>query len=256
MSDAEKLTELLRSRAKTLNLPAIGFGRHAGRYAVCCLFPYYHEDGPSRLSIYARSRDYHVIVVEKLRELMAPVDASAEIFVDKGPHEDIEVAVKCGLGIVGRNGLLIHPSLGSFCFIGYTLTARSLIPSSPLGGTCLSCNACLRSCPGNALSANGSFDASRCASALTQKKGALTDEEKSIIRKSGYVFGCDICQTVCPHNCTACAMNEFLTNRITSLSSKTLSSMSNADFRSSYGNYAFAWRGKAVLLRNLALFGE
>lgn len=256
MSDAEKLTETLRSRAEALKLPAIGFGRHKDRYAVCCLFPYYHDDGPSRLSMYARGRDYHLLVVEKLRELMAPVDASAEIFVDKGPHEDIEVAVKCGLGIVGRNGLLIHPRLGSFCFIGYALTFRALIPSSPFTGSCLSCNACVRACPGGALSADGFFNAARCASALTQKKGDLTGEEEAILRKSGYIFGCDVCQTVCPHNVCACAMDEFLTERITSLDSETLSPMSNADFRASYGTYAFAWRGKAVLLRNLALFGE
>lgn len=243
----------IKRRAEDAGIRAIGFCRHRGKSAVCALFPYYVKNEDSRLSLYARGRDYHGIVPSILSDILAPFDPNAEIFVDKGPHEDIEVAVKAGLGVVGKNGLLISPLYGSFCFIGYALTSLSLTPGTPIAASCLSCNACVNACPGAALT--GGFHPERCASYLTQKKGALTEEESAIVQKSGYVFGCDVCQTVCPMNRDkGICLPEFERDRITGLSAEELSSMTNRDFETAYGDRAFSWRGKAVLIRNLSLF--
>lgn len=244
-------------KANKLSIKHIGFCRHKGKSAVCCLFPYYKEGEKSRLSVYARPIDYHITAKAKLKELMADFDKNALIFADTGPAgEDILVAQKCGLGVRGRNTLLINEEIGSWFFIGYALTELDFTPSAPKEGTCLNCRLCERSCPGGALS-GGKIDINLCASHLTQKKGALTSDEERIIKKSGFIFGCDICQSVCPLNKgKGECMDEFKENRILSLDGEKLSSMSGREFMREYKERAFSWRGKAPLLRNMKLFSE
>ena len=242
-------------KAEELSIKHIGFCRHGGKSAVCCLFPYFKEGEKSRISVYARSEDYHLILREKLKELMADFDKNALIFADTGPvGEDILIAQKCGLGVRGRNTLLINEEIGSWFFIGYALTDLDLAPSRPKEGSCLACGLCEKSCPGGALQ-GGRIDLNRCASYLTQKKGALTPGEEEIIKKSGFIFGCDICQSVCPMNKgKGECMEEFLVNRILSLDESELTKMSGREFLRQYNKRAFSWRGKAPLLRNMKLF--
>lgn len=245
--------EEIIKRAHALGISEIGFCRHRGKAAVCCLFPYYVEGEVSRISVYARGRDYHKVVREKLAALMSPFDPDSEIFSDIGPNEDIYIAQKCGLGVKGRNGLLINKNLGSWFFIGYALTSLSAEPDEPSFSRCVDCGKCMNACPGGAIGEK--FVPEKCASYLTQKKGCLSPGEEAIVKKSGFVFGCDICQSVCPMNRgKGSVLPEFCENRILGLDLSELSSISNREFMRRYGSYAFSWRGKAPLIRNLGLF--
>ena len=117
----------------------------------------------------------------------------------------------------------------------------------------MNCMRCVNECPGNALL--DGFDISRCLSHITQKRGELTEWETELVRDSGSVFGCDICQKVCPHNrgVTHSDISLFTEDRITNLSLDDIDKLSNKAFREKYGNRAFSWRGKGVLCRNLQI---
>ena len=244
--------ELIK-KARSFGISETGFCSHQGKTAVCCLFPYYVKGEVSRISVYARGRDYHKVVREKMALLLADFDPGAEIFSDIGPHEDILIAQKCGLGVKGMNGLLINKNLGSWFFIGYALTSLDIEPSEPSFSECIGCGKCARACPGGAIGEK--FVPERCASFLTQKKGELSPDEEAIIKRSGFIFGCDICQTVCPMNAgKGTCLPEFSENRILSLDENELSAISNREFMRRYSQYAFSWRGRAPLLRNIKLF--
>lgn len=249
----------IRDFAASIGINEVGFTELNGKSAIVCLFPYFsgYEDG--NLSVYAYSTDYHVITKEKLRlicDFVLNNGASyAEGFADIGPSVDKDLAWHAGLGFYGRNTLMINHRLGSYFFIGYVLTDLPLEPDKPTGENCMGCGRCIAACPGNALD-NG-FNENYCVSAISQKKGELTDEEKLLLKKAGYAFGCDICQKVCPHNrIDFSPMPEFLENRIYNLTEEMFEGLSNKEFRKKYGNYAFAWRGKAVLLRNIGILSE
>ena len=249
-----ELKEKIILAAKGLGISEIGFCRHEGKCAVCCLFPYYSDDGKdANLSMYARGIDYHILAKEKLNALLSPFTDSFEVRVDIGPADNVEVAYKSGLGAIGKNRLLINENLGSYFFIGYALADFEIEPDSPVSGTCLSCNKCINACIGGALTDSG-FDLNKCASHISQKKGELSENELAILKKSPLIWGCDICQSVCPmNNKPLYSMEEFTKNRISSLKKEDLEGLTNKEFAEKYGNYAFSWRGKAVLLRNMEI---
>ena len=112
----------------------------------------------------------------------------------------------------------------------------------------MGCGKCMDVCPLGAIS-NGDFSQERCLSYITQKKGDLTDAEVEALANNGMVWGCDNCQSVCPHNenVEETEIDEFKNNLITNLQ---IEDMSNKEFAGKFGQRAFAWRGKGVLLRN------
>lgn len=245
---------------KTLGINEVGITDLNGKTAIVCLFPYFSGYEEGNLSVYCYSTDYHIITKEKLnlicRFLLSKTNATyAEGFADIGPEVDKNLAYASGLGFYGKNTLLINTRLGSYFFIGYVLTDLELEHDEPLNQTCLSCGKCINSCPGNAL--KDGFNTPRCASAINQKKGELKQWEIEIMRASGYAFGCDICQKVCPHNQNPPApMAEFLENRIFNLTRDMFEGLSNKEFKAKYGSYAFSWRGKNILLRNIEILNE
>ena len=173
--------------------------------AIVCLFPYHvpHE-GPTNLSRYTWATDYHLVVADYLQRLVdelkttAP-DASFSIHCDTSPLADRYMAYLAGLGFYGKNKCFINPTWGSYIVIGTVLTTLEFEPNTPMADTCMGCNRCITSCLGQCLNGN-EFNYATCKSYLTQKKGDLTDDEQAIIRKSPLLFGCDVCQEVCPHN--------------------------------------------------------
>lgn len=231
-----------------------------GKTAIVCLFPYFSGYEKGNLSVYCYSKDYHLVTKEKLNLicdfLLSETSAEyAEGFADIGPEVDKNLAYASGLGFYGKNTLMINPRLGSYFFIGYVLTDLPLEHDRPLPQSCLGCGNCIAACPGNALK-NG-FNIERCASAINQKKGDLAPWEIEIMRTSGYAFGCDICQKVCPHNqAPPPPMEDFLENRIFNLTADMFDRLTNREFKEKYGSYAFSWRGKNILLRNIAILEE
>ncbi len=231
--------------------------------AIVCLFPYRPaRREPGNLALYARAKDYHRINHDYLRRLTEALsarfpDAAFHALVDTSPLVDRWLAWQAGLGWYGKSHCLIHPKYGTFFTIGALLTTLSLQPDTQLSSQCGTCHRCIDACPGKALSEDG-FHPWTCKSYITQKKEELTEKEISILCKTPLIFGCDVCQLVCPFNAHSAPspLPEINENRIASLSKEELESMSNRAFDRAYRDYAFAWRGKKILLRNLELMSE
>ncbi len=246
----------------------LSFAREVGieKAAFCenafvALFPYFAEGETGNLSMYARGEDYHIIAEKKLEMIAGEMKSlgakKTEIQVDKGTLDDRRAAFEAGLGFFGRNGMLICDEYGSWFFIGQIVHDLETERDYPMDKKCMECGECIKSCIGNALSRDG-FDIEKCVSHISQKKGELSQEEAELIKKGGLCWGCDACQTVCPHNkgIGTTAMPEFMKDRITDLKYSDLEGLSNKEFKERYGNYAFSWRGKNVLLRNLRILSQ
>lgn len=161
-----------------------------------------------KIASYAWGSDYHYVVRHKLR-LMADelsryfdVDVSSfATFCDSAPLLDRYWAWKAGLGWIGKNGMLVNPSLGSFTFIGVMLTTLQLKQDSPMENRCGKCSACIDACPTKAISENhpGLLDANRCISYLTiESRDEIPDEYVALAGNS--LYGCEKCIAVCPWN--------------------------------------------------------
>ncbi|HEX6966427.1 MAG TPA: tRNA epoxyqueuosine(34) reductase QueG [Gemmatimonadaceae bacterium] len=155
---------------------------------------------------YARGDDYHDVMVDKLRELHRWIESElghavhGKAYVDTGPILERDLARRAGLGWFGKNTNLINPKLGSFFFLGSLLVELELEPDTPFeADRCGTCTRCIEACPTQAIVDERMLDATRCISYLTiELKGAIPEELRPGIGE--LVYGCDICQEVCPWN--------------------------------------------------------
>lgn len=164
-----------------------------------------HPDAEYIVSKYAYGADYHFIIKDKLRRLseklkeLAP-ERDGRAFTDSAPVLERAWAVRAGLGWTGKNGCLIIPRKGSYFFLGELITNVELTPNEPFEKDfCGNCRRCIDACPTRAIVSAGKLDARRCISYLTiELKGNIPEEFRC--KMQGRIFGCDICQDVCPHN--------------------------------------------------------
>ncbi len=223
--------------------------------AIAMIFPYYNKSAfCGNISAYCSVADYHTVIgmqlksiCEELKEKYPNYDFIG--FVDSSPVDEVDMCIKAGLGVRGKNSLLITPRYGSFVFIGEILT------NMPLDNTtcfedkgCLNCGLCAKACPGKAIRETG-INKDRCASNLTQKKGELTDEEVLIIKKAHTIFGCDICQLVCP-------MNKNIEETENLFSDDIFSTVTAENVEKVYKSRPFGWRGLKVLQRNIEIYNN
>ena len=226
--------------------------------AIVYLLPYYTGE-TENISRYAASYDYHIAireinegVIRLLREYFP--DASFKGYGDHSPIDERHAALVLGLGIAGDNGLIINEKYGSYIFVGDIVTD---IEPSALGAQapkpiarCEGCGVCKTSCPTGILRGEG-WD---CLSAITQKKGELTDSEMNLMIENNTVWGCDLCQIYCPHNLSPekTPVEFFYKNRIDRLDRQVLDSMDKDEFN----RRAFAWRKRATVERNIGILEE
>jgi epoxyqueuosine reductase len=160
-------------------------------------------------------QDYHDSVMPRLRQVEAVLrNASGDdalitrCYVDTGPIIERVVAKYAGIGWIGKNTCLINQKLGSWFFLGVILTSLDLVPDLPALDRCGTCTRCIDACPTDALIAPYQLDSNKCIAYLTiEKRGALPEDDELRSGMGRHVFGCDICQDVCPWNRKAPATN-------------------------------------------------
>lgn len=222
---------------------------------LVCLFPYYTGEHKERnISRYAMVTDYHMIAGEYLNRFCKALQEvfpqnQFEPFTDNSPIREVSAAFHAGLGRRGKNGLILHPKYGSYVFIGEVVTDLVLQPDQPLNpGECIGCRKCQNVCPQGALQSDGSVCLERCRSHITQKKGELTDWEIGQIQDGGLIWGCDICNDVCPMNQEAKVLTpvpEFLESAVAVLDAQIAEKLLKTR--------AYNYRGKKTILRNIQL---
>lgn len=180
------------------------------RSVICLMYNYYTPRKPAdseapKISRYAYGEDYHFVLKRKLKELLAFIRALAgevngRCFVDSAPVMEREWARRSGIGWTGKNTLLIHPRAGSYFFLAEIILDLELDYDHPIKDYCGTCTRCIDACPTGAISPEGYLvDGSKCISYFTiELKGAIPEAYRE--QFENWMFGCDICQEVCPWN--------------------------------------------------------
>ena len=153
---------------------------------------------------YAQYEDYHPFIEKQLRKLIDFIRSTTEqkirfkICVDSSPLAERALAVRAGLGFIGKNHMLINPKLGCQIFLGEIITSLKLSPDKPISQNCSNCNICTEACPTGALRPDGQFDANKCINYLTiEYKGEISPELAKLI--GCRLFGCEECILACPY---------------------------------------------------------
>ena len=217
------------------------------------------EDDPSWdvVSRYARGADYHNVMRPRLHVLRdylkEAAGADCRASLDTSAVLERDLAAAAGLGWIGKNTNLIAPRAGSYFFIGTVLTTAELLADGPVADHCGTCTACLDACPTGAFPQPWVLDARRCLAYLTiEHRGDISDELKPHV--SDWLFGCDVCQDVCPWNRkTAPAREPALAPPAPLEPLEMLLALDDAAFRARFRGTALFRAKRAGLARNAAL---
>ena len=213
-----------------------------------------------KIAKYAYGADYHDVLKRKMRQLLERIETltgkleGTRVFVDSAPVLDRAWAVRCGLGFIGKNTTLIHPKKGSFFFIGHLFLPIELEETGrPLTNRCGRCTKCLDACPTGALESPFHIDARKCISYLTiEYKGSLEGLDPETF--NGWMYGCDICQDVCPYNRFALPNMEpefQPSEQLMSMKESDWKELNQTDFESLFKHSAVKRAGFEGLKRNI-----
>ena len=210
---------------------------------------------------YAWSRDYHHVIGERLDALLAwmrsrqdePFDARA--YVDTGPIQERVFAQYAGLGWIGKNTCVINPELGSWLLLGVIVSSLTLEPDAPALDQCGTCTLCLDACPTGAFAAPYQLDATQCVSYQTiEYRGSIPDAYRDAI--GNHIFGCDVCQEVCPWNLSPTRIADLSWSSRQELNLTSLIDLwrrSDDELAAFIGDSAMTRTGVKGLRRNLAV---
>ncbi|KHE72319.1 tRNA epoxyqueuosine(34) reductase QueG [Halobacillus sp. BBL2006] len=235
--------------------------------SIALAYPSKMHDAPKskkgdRRGIFCRAswgQDYHDVLRDRLHKLGAFIqehfpEVELKSMVDTGELSDRAVAERAGVGFSGKNCAVITPEFGSYVYLGELVTNIPFAPDEPVDDSCGDCNICVDACPTGALVQGGQLNAQRCIAFLTQTKGFLPDEFRSKI--GNRLYGCDTCQTVCPKN----RKKDFHHHEefepdpdVVKPKLTPLLSISNRQFKETFGFISGSWRGKKPIQRNAIL---
>ncbi len=256
-NNIEYVSAIPFEKCRVINERKLGTLGFAPCTAIVFAMPYFSGLHEANISLYAVCRDYHMYahrlfetVISELFRIFPSFHFKG--FADSSPIDEVSAAAMCGIGVLGQNDMIITDKYSSFVFLGAVLCD---VPFDNISSRsdfeikrCIGCGKCKDSCPKE--------KHGQCLSSLTQKKGELEDAEREYISEYGSVWGCDICQLVCPY--TKKAVEEgnitpiefFKTELIKILDKQTVEKMSKEQFE----QRAFSWRGKQTVLRNIDIW--
>ncbi|MBR5278094.1 MAG: epoxyqueuosine reductase [Clostridia bacterium] len=206
------------------------------------------DDG---FSEYARIYDYHNYSKQLYEIVISQLNSKTNCrfmgFCDHSPINEKLAAAKCDLGVIGKNSLFIDKIYGSFVFLGSLITdIECNIPAVEIKH-CYNCGLCIDACPNNAIIEFG-IDRYKCLSGISQKK-KKTDEEKLLLKEHNIVWGCDICQNVCPYNKDAkiSPIPYFQKTRVSKIDVEYINGLSDEEFN----KFAFSYKGRDIVVNNI-----
>ncbi|WP_026883888.1 tRNA epoxyqueuosine(34) reductase QueG [Clostridium akagii] len=227
-----------------------------GKTIMSIAFPYlFNKKVKEELyfSLYTRGRDYHKVVSEYLSKVCNFIEeglgGKAIYFVDSNALPERYIALKSGVGFVGKNNMIINKRYGSYTFLGEIIMDLDIKPDELVTGKCGKCEKCLNACPTKSISEK-KCDPNVCLSYITQKKHI---DEEYFHKFKGRLFGCDTCQDVCPFNRIIDYSNleelrpfEFMDK----ININELANIDNLIFKAKYALTSSGWRGKNIIQRN------
>lgn len=234
-----------------------------GARSIVCVAVKYDPCSPlntdCRIATFALYEDYHKAVKKNLTDLaksIASLNLNAfdyKVCVDSVPLAERALAQRAGLGFIGKNHMLINPTLGNSLLLGELITTLTLQPDKPLKHSgCGDCGRCIDACPTGALGPQGDFDARRCISYMTIENKADIDMQYASKLK-GYIFGCDECLNACPHSaCGKSHSSPLLKARPEwrNLTRQQIMAMTDAEFESFFADSGLLRLGRERLVRN------
>ena len=172
--------------------------------AICLSANFYRPTEDNRIATYAQGEDYHNVLKECVKPIVKKIEelgGSYKVSIDASPLWEKALARRAGIGWIGKNTLIIRKENGAWSFLCIILTSLELPFDTPIAESCGDCEACIKSCPSNAISEKG-LDARKCISYLTiENKKPLSIEESKLVGNK--IFGCDICLRACPYTANA-----------------------------------------------------
>jgi epoxyqueuosine reductase len=217
------------------------------------------EPDRGAISVYARGRDYHDVLKKRLKAfglwLVETHRCDVKVFVDTAPVMEKPLAMRAGLGWIGKHTNLVSRSFGSWLFLGEVFTTLDLVADAPETDHCGSCDACLRACPTGALPAPYRIDPRRCISYLTIEHGGPIAPDLAAVF-GNRIYGCDDCLSVCPWNKYARPASDAELRPRADLAAPRLSDLAplnDAGFRSRFSGSPIKRSGVARFLRNVQI---
>lgn len=228
----------------------------AAKSLIVLFIPYLtkNHDFNGSLSVYSQGEDYHLVArrtIDMVKKIVLEKFSDANFYsqADIGELNERFFAHVCGIGKLGMNSLIINEKYGSYGNLALILTDKEIEEKVSMVDFCIECMECKKHCPTGAISGDFTINSNRCLSYLTQEKN-IDEKQASLISKMEKIWGCDICQKVCPLNKKINLISASY-DIIVRLDEEEIKNISSREFKRRYSDRSFFYRGKNPIIRNM-----